>query len=153
MRRRDFIAGLGSAAICSGAALAQQPVTTIGFLTLDPGPRVQNIAAFVKGLSEMGYDEGRNLAIEFRWAHNDFNLLPEMAADLVRRQVAVIVGDGTAAPLATKALDQHNPNCFQRRWGPRPIRPRFEFQSAGRQRDRRVRDGRGAWDEKVRALA
>src|ERR1700720_993964 len=98
--RREFIAALGTGAMARPlAARAQQPaMSVIGYLTLGlPG---RGEAAFHKGLSEMGYVEGRNVAIEFRTAQNDFSRLSELATDLVRRQVSVIVTVGTAAPLA-----------------------------------------------------
>jgi putative ABC transport system substrate-binding protein len=97
MRRRDFIAGLGGAvATWPVVARAQQPpVPVIGYLSRGtPGAEVGLVAAFRKGLGEMGYVEGRNLAIEFRWAQNEFSRLSELAADLVRRRVAVIASVG-----------------------------------------------------------
>ena len=115
MRRREFIAGLGSAAAWPLAAPAQQAeaVPTIGYLSLgSPAEGGVITAAFRKGLSQMGYVEGRNLAIEFRWARNDFKALPELAADLVDRRVAVIVTVGTTAPLAAKALTGTIPIVF-----------------------------------------
>jgi putative tryptophan/tyrosine transport system substrate-binding protein len=113
MRRRQFIAWLGSVVAWPLVARAQQPAApAIGYLGL--GSPVQGdvtTAAFRKGLSEMGYVEGRNLAIEL-WARNDFKALPELAADLVDRRVAVIVTVGTAAPLAAKALTGTIPIVF-----------------------------------------
>jgi putative tryptophan/tyrosine transport system substrate-binding protein len=117
MRRREFIAGLGTAAAaaCSCVARAQQPVMpTIGFLhSGSPEASPNLVAGFRKGLSEMGYGEGRNVAIEFRWAQNDNDRLPEMAADLVRRRIAVIATpNSTQAALAAKAATTTIPIVF-----------------------------------------
>jgi len=99
-KRRDFITLLGSAAAWPLAARAQQPSAIIGFLSLgSPEGEASFVTAFHKGLSDSGYVEGRNVAIEFRSAQNDINRLPELAADLVRRRVDVIV-----VPTATPAV-------------------------------------------------
>src|SRR5436853_5663162 len=101
MRRRDFVILLGGAA--TGwplAAVAQQPVMpVIGFL--HSGARDQYtdaMAAFHQGLGETGYVEGRNVTVEYRWAENELARLPGLAADLVRRHVAVIFAAGGAIP-------------------------------------------------------
>ena len=114
LRRREFIAGLGGAAAWPLAARAQQATRTlIGYLSPGtPAGDAASIAGFRKGLSEMGFAETRNVAIEFRWAQNDLNRLPEMAADLVRNRVVVIVATGTAAPRAAKALTGTIPIVF-----------------------------------------
>ena len=112
MRRREFIAGLGSAAAWSTTAQAQRTtVPVIGFLDIG-SPETTNLAAFRKGLSETGFSEGRNVAIEYRWAYSQLDRLPELAADLVRRRVAV-VAVGALAARAVKAASPTIPIAFQ----------------------------------------
>jgi putative tryptophan/tyrosine transport system substrate-binding protein len=104
IRRREFIAGLGSAAAWPLAARGQQTerVRRIGLLSLQSA-EVEYQIPFLQGLKETGYVEGQNVAVEYRYAENQLDRLPVLAADLVQRRVAVIVAAGTEATLAAKA--------------------------------------------------
>src|ERR1700704_4090906 len=114
MRRREFITLLSSAAVWPVAARAQQAgkLPTIGFLGANPSIESQRVAAFVQRLRELAWIDGRNLAIEYRWAEGRNERYAESAAEFVRLKVDVIVTVATPAPLAAKQATMVIPIVF-----------------------------------------
>ena len=105
LRRRNFIALVGAAVAWPCPARAQQPaMPVIGLLsTQSPEGYVEQLRAFRQGLKEVGYVEGENVAIEYRWAANQLDRLSALAADLVRRRVAVIAAPGGPLSATTRS--------------------------------------------------
>ena len=117
MKRREFMTLLGGAATAWPlAGRAQQPakLPTVGYLYVaSPEAHAGRVAAFRKGLSETGYVEGRDVAIEYRWAHNEPARLPGLVADLVNRPVTIIAAGDLPSALAAKAASTTIPIVFE----------------------------------------
>ena len=123
VRRRDFIKVIaGSAVVWPVPMRAQEPAKpVVGFLNAASARGYERqVAAFLKGLGEAGFVDGQNVTVEYRWADGQYDRLPTMAADLVRRQVAVIAATTTPAALAARLATTTIPIVFE--GGMDPIR-------------------------------
>ena len=141
MRRRKFLGVLGGAvAAWPPAVHAQQQMPVIGFLSgTNAAMLALSLVAFRTGLNETGFFEGRNVAIEYRWADGDYRRLPAMVADLVQRRVAVIIAAGGSAPaFAVKAATSTIPMVFSTGSDPVKVGLCDVNEPAGRQHHRRL---------------
>jgi putative ABC transport system substrate-binding protein len=114
MRRRDVVTVIGAAALWPLAARAQKsPMLVVGYLSANSSSGEANaVAAFLKGLGESGYEDGKTVKMEYRWADGQYDRLPSMAADLVRDRVVVIAALGTPAVRAARAATATIPIAF-----------------------------------------
>ena len=141
IRRREFLSTLcGVAVAWPLAARAEDAMPVIGFLSAaSSGPFAHFAAAFLQGLQAVGYIEGKNVAVDYRWAEGQYDRLPELATDLVRRNVAVIAATGgPASGLAAKAATVTTPIVFIHALDPVQARFRRQPQSTRRQRYRHL---------------
>ena len=122
MKRRKLIAGLSAAWVAwpLAARAQRKSVPVIGFLaSRSPDESISFVAAFRQGLAEIGYVEGQNLTVEYHWAEGNYDRLPAMAADLVRRKVDLIAtAGGPPTALAGKRRDFDDPDCVRHRHRP-----------------------------------
>jgi putative ABC transport system substrate-binding protein len=114
MKRREFIAGLGSAAAWPVVARAQQAVPVVGILSAQSAELDYKdvTVPFLQGLKDIGYVEGQNVAVEYRWGENQYDRLPALVADFIRRRVAVIVAGTSPAAVAAKEATTTIPIVF-----------------------------------------